>query len=65
MNPTIVFLTETDRAREHGLPWTSVHAARWDYRHRVERGTAKAFVKIGKRVGVYPDRYHDLMRERA
>ena len=61
---TIIFLTELDRAREHGLPWTSVHSARWDFRHRHERGTAAAFVRIGRRVGVYPDRYHELVRER-
>jgi len=52
---TIIYLTEIDRAREHGLPWTSVDAARWDYRRRQERGTAAAFVRIGSRVAVYPD----------
>ena len=65
MNATIVFPTEIERAREHGLPWTSVDTARWDYRHRQERGTARAFVRIGKRVGVNPDLYHSLLRERA
>jgi hypothetical protein len=63
--PTIVYLTELERAREHGLPWLSVHAARWDFRHREERGTARAFVRIGKRVGVYPDVYHELLRART
>jgi hypothetical protein len=64
MPPTIVYLTEIDRAREHGLPWISVDSARWDYRHRHDRGTAAAFVKIGKRIGVYPDIYHQLVRDR-
>jgi hypothetical protein len=63
--PTIVFLTETQRAREHGMPWTTIDSARWDYRHRKERGTAAAFVKVGRRIGVYPDVYHSLLRERA
>lgn len=61
----VVFLTEIDRAREFGLPWTSVHAARWDYRHRHQRGVAEAFVHVGRRIGVYPDRYHELLRARA
>jgi hypothetical protein len=55
--PIIIFLTELDRARQQGLPWTSVDSARWDFRHRHERGTAAAFVRIGRRIGVYPDRY--------
>jgi len=63
--PIIVFLTEIDRAREHGLPWKSVHSARWDYRYRVERGIAAAFVRIGRRVAVYPDVYHECIRGRA
>jgi hypothetical protein len=61
---TIVLITELERAREHGLPWTSVHSARWDFRHRHARGTSAAFVRIGRRIGVYPDRYHQLVRER-
>jgi hypothetical protein len=63
--PTIIYLTEIDRAREHGLPWTSENAARWDYRQRHERGTAEAFVRIGRRVGVYVDRYHNALRART
>jgi hypothetical protein len=63
--PIIVYLTEPARAREFGLPWTTEDSARWDYRCRHERGTARAFVRIGKRVGVYPDLYHALLRERA
>jgi hypothetical protein len=61
----IVYLTEPERARELGLPWTSEHSARWDYAHRHERGTAKAFVKLGRRIGCYPDIYHALLREQA
>ncbi len=64
--PVIVFLTEPKRAREeYGLPWTSEWSARWDYAQRHERGTAGAFVKIGRRIGVYPDRYHEAVRSRA
>ena len=63
--PIVVYLTELERAREHGLPWPSIHTARWDFRHRHERGTAAAFVRIGRRIGVYPDRYHELLRGRA
>ncbi len=60
-----IYLTEIDRAREYGLPWISEDAARWDYRCRHERGTAKAFVKIGKRVAGYPDLYHEALSWRA
>jgi hypothetical protein len=62
MTHTIVYLTEIDRAREYGLPWRSVDAARWEYRTRHDRGTARAFVRVGRRVAVYPDVYHTIMR---
>jgi hypothetical protein len=62
MQHQIIYLTEIDKAQAAGLPWQSVHAARWDYRHRIERGTAGAFLNIGSRVAVDPDRYHELVR---
>jgi hypothetical protein len=32
----IIYLTAIDKAQAAGLPWRSVHAARWDYRHRFD-----------------------------
>jgi len=64
-NMRLIYLTDVEKFAEAGLPWQSVHAARWDYRHRFERGTADAYVQIGRRVAVDPDAYHRLVRGRS
>jgi hypothetical protein len=58
----LIYLTDIEKAQEHGLPWHSVDSARWDHRHRHERGTADAFFYIGRRPVVDPARYHALIR---
>lgn len=61
----LIYLTDVEKFADAGLPWQSVHAARWDFRHRYERGIADAFVRIGRRVAVDPDAYHRLVRRKV
>ena len=60
------FIPITDLAslRAAGIAYpASVHAWRWLYRVRHERGLADAFRRIGRRVVVNPARFLELVRQ--
>lgn len=59
----LIPLTRPDRIQASGLPFETVDSARWAFRKRHEHGTAEAFVRIGQRIHVDPDRYHELIRQ--
>lgn len=61
----LIPLTDPAAMREAGLPFSSTDSARWCFRHRVERGVSDAFVRIGSRVYIDPDRFHSLVRSTA
>lgn len=65
MNPQLIPLTDAVRMEAAGLPFQSTDAARWCFRHAKERGLAKAFIRIGRRVYVDPARFHELARQSA
>ncbi len=58
----IIPLTRPDRMQAAGLPWETVDSARWAYRRSHDTGTTEAFIRIGRRVYIDPDRYHALIR---
>lgn len=58
----LIPLTRPDRMLDAGLPFETVDQARWAHRRSVENGTAAAFVRIGKRVFVDPEKFHELVR---
>jgi hypothetical protein len=59
----LIPLTDPDQMVANGLPFKTVHSARWEYRKAKERGTSAAFVRIGGRVYIDPERYHEAIRE--
>lgn len=62
--PRLVALTDVAGLRAAGITYPhTVHAWRWLYRH--ERGLADAFRRIGRRIVVDPERYFELVRQRA
>jgi hypothetical protein len=61
----LIPLTKPDEMRAAGLPFESTDSARWCHRHAQERGLTDAFVRIGRRVYVDPQRFHDLVRNNA
>jgi hypothetical protein len=64
--PTFVPLTDLANLRDAGIAYPStVHGWRWLFRHRHERGLDDAFRRIGRRIVVDPERYRDLIRNRA
>ncbi len=64
--PRLVALTDTAGLRATGITYPgTLHAWRWLYRHRHERGLADAFRRIGRRIVVDPERYVELIRQRA
>jgi hypothetical protein len=48
-----------------GLPWRTIHQARWAYRKRHEYGISAAFVRFGASVLVDVPRFHELARSHA
>ena len=58
----LISLTDPAAMTEAGLPFKTTDSARWCFRHRVERGVDAAFVRIGSRVYVDPDKFHQLVR---
>jgi hypothetical protein len=66
MEQSLIPLTDFDsQPRAGGVPFDSTDAARWCHRHAEERGLAKAFVRLGRRVYVDPAKFHELARSRA
>ena len=64
--PKLVALTDTAGLRAAGITYPgTLYAWRWLYRHRHERGLADAFRRIGRRIVVDPERYVELVRQRA
>ncbi len=64
--PKLVALTDMAGLRAAGIIYPhTLHAWRWLYRHRHERGLADAFRRIGRRIVVDPERYVELVRRRA
>lgn len=59
----LIALTEPDELKAAGIPFRTTDAARWAYRKRHETGLADAFVRLGRRVYVDPERFHALARQ--
>jgi hypothetical protein len=58
----LIPITQPGRMLQAGLPFESVDAARWCYRKAEERGLARAFVRIGRRMFVDPRKVHEFAR---
>jgi hypothetical protein len=61
----LIALTDTDKMQANGLPFPTEDSARWCFRHADERGLAAAFIRIGRRVYVDPQKFHELVRQHA
>lgn len=64
MSAQLIPLNDTKRLKEAGLPFETEHQARWAERRSHANGTADAFIRIGRRVYLDPDRFHTLVREK-
>jgi hypothetical protein len=62
MQPQLIPLTRPAELKAAGVPFETEDAARWAFRRRHETGLAAAFVKIGKRVYLDPQKFHELVR---
>jgi len=60
----LIPLTDAEKMQAAGLPFTTTDSARWCHRQAAERGLAKAFVRIGRRIYVDPELFHELVRLR-
>jgi hypothetical protein len=59
-------ITDLETLRERGITYpSSVDGWRWLFRRREERGLKDAFVRVGRRVCLLPDRYVTALRARA
>ena len=62
MSQQLIPLTRPERFEAAGLPFETEHAARWAFRQAEHNGLSGAFVKIGRRIYIDVDRFHDLVR---
>jgi hypothetical protein len=63
MAPMLIPLTDLESLREAGIAYPkTVHAWRWLFRHRHERGLDKAFCRVGRRILLDVARYVELVR---
>jgi hypothetical protein len=63
---SLIPMTDVAALRAVGIAYPStVHGWRWLFRNRHERGLGDAFRRIGRRIVVDPERYRELVRDRA
>ena len=58
----LIPLTRPEKLQAAGLPFETTDSARWAYRCRHDNGIEDAFVRIGGRIFIDPDRFHELIR---
>lgn len=62
----LIPMIDTESLSQAGIGYpNTIHAWRWLYRHRQERGFTKAFRRIGRRILVDVPTYLKTVREQA
>jgi hypothetical protein len=61
----LIPLTRPEKMQAAGLPFETTDAARWAHRTAAQNGIADAFVRVGRRIYIDPDRFHELVRGQA
>ncbi len=61
----LIRITDTEALHAEGIKFPSTGAFRWFESKAEENGFADAFVRVGRRVFVDPDRYHDIARAKG
>ena len=59
----LIPINNLEAMRAAGLPFTTLGAARWDYRKSEERGTRRAYILLGNKVHIDPEIWHQAIRE--
>jgi hypothetical protein len=59
----LIPLTDIAAMQAAGLPWKSVDQVRWAERSADGKGLRGAFITIGRRIYIDPDRFHELSRQ--
>lgn len=60
MASQLVPISNPAELKQAGLPWETIYQAQWAFRKRNENGLAGAFVRIGRRVYVDPQKALEL-----
>lgn len=58
----LIPLNRPDLLQAAGIPYVTEHQARWASRCSSQYGLSDAFVRIGRRVFIDADRFHELVR---
>jgi hypothetical protein len=61
----LIPLTDPQAAQAAGLPFKTAHQMRWAERTAADNGLEAAFVTIGRRKFLDPDKCHELARARS
>jgi len=65
MTQRLISLTDHKAAKAQGVPVDSTDRLRWRERTADERGLSPAFVRIGRRLYVCPQKFHELARRQS
>lgn len=58
----LIPLTRPDELKAAGVPFATTDSARWAFRMRNENGLSDAFIRLGRRVYLDPEKFHSLVR---
>lgn len=62
MSSQLIPINKPEQFREVGLPFNTEHQIRWVLRCSSENGLGDAFVRIGRRIYIDPEKFHFLVR---
>lgn len=62
LNSQLIPLTRPAEAKAAGIPVETEHQLRWLERTADEKGLSGAFISIGRRKYIDPDKFHQLVR---
>ena len=61
----LIPINEISALKAAGLPFITEHQVRWTERTADDKGLRSAFVRIGRRVFVDPEKFHELARKQS
>lgn len=65
MADQLISLTDLIGLQAAGLPFRTEYQARWASRQSSETGMSGAFIRIGRRVFIDPQKFHELARSHS
>ena len=62
MCPQLIPINKPEQLQANGIPFSTEHQVRWALRQSHDNGLGSAFIRIGRRIYIDPDKFHELVR---